>query len=70
MSNDPSTNPITYDWNKVLISYCDGASSLATTTLCSRCCVPLATRDPHPSHTHTHTSTLEHTHKHTHTHTH
>jgi O-palmitoleoyl-L-serine hydrolase len=26
MNNDPTTNPLTYDWNAVLLPYCDGGS--------------------------------------------
>lgn len=26
MMNNPKLNPLTYDWNKVLIPYCDGGS--------------------------------------------
>ena len=26
MMNQPETNPLTYDWNKVLVPYCDGGS--------------------------------------------
>ena len=26
MMNDPALNPLTHDWNKVLIPYCDGGS--------------------------------------------
>ncbi len=60
MSNDPSTNPITYDWNKVLISYCDGASysgnnDTVQQVLCSVLCPFCHTRPPPVTHTHTQT---------------